>query len=32
MDVPAAPANPDLEYELTHEETDLDAPMANPPA
>ena len=29
MEVPAAPENPDLEYELTREGIDLDAPMAN---
>lgn len=32
MEVPAAPENPDLEYELIYEEIDLNAPMANTPA
>ena len=29
MEVPAAPGNPDLEYGLTREGIDFDAPMAN---
>ena len=29
MEVPAAPENPNLEYELIPGEMDLDAPLAN---
>lgn len=32
MEAPAAPENPDLEYELIREEIGLDAPMADTPA
>ena len=31
MEVSAAPENPDLEYELTPEEIDFNAPLANTP-